>query len=135
MDTKVVLVALGNPSGPSAELLRRGRRGELTLVASVTLFIEYEAVLTRPEHLAASGLSRSDVLKVLDTMASFVEPVQIRYLWRPMLKDPNDDMVLETAVNGRADALVTVNLGDFDPVRSPVRTLRPDAARSLEEPL
>jgi predicted nucleic acid-binding protein len=42
-----------------------------------------------------------------------VEPVHLHYLWRPQLRDPADEMVLETALNGRADALVTLNIGDF----------------------
>ena len=47
---------------------------------------------------------------VLDTLASEMEPVTLRFLWRPQLKDPSDEMILETAVNGRADRLVTFNL-------------------------
>ena len=45
------------------------------------------------------------------------EPVRLAFLWRPVLKDPNDEMVLETAVNGRADRLVTFNRRDFATVR------------------
>lgn len=72
--------------------------------------VEYEAVLTRPEHPSASGLSVQETNAVLDAFAAVVEPVRLRFLWRPRLKDPADEMVLATAVNGRADRLVTFNL-------------------------
>ena len=74
------------------------------------LILEYEAVLTRPEHLEASGLTSSQVNEVLDALVKVSIPVQLRFLWRPQLKDPADEMVLETAVNGAAAWLVTFNL-------------------------
>jgi predicted nucleic acid-binding protein len=80
------------------------------MLASVALMLEYEAVLTRPEHLAAAGISADDANTVLDALAGVVEPVRLTFLWRPRLKDPADEMVLETAVNGVADCLVTFNL-------------------------
>lgn len=83
------------------------------MLASVPLFLEYEAVATRSEHLAASGFSRADVMGILDVLAALVEETEIHYLWRPRLRDPDDDMVLELAVNGRAEAIVTFNLAHF----------------------
>ena len=83
------------------------------LLVSVPLMIEYESVLTRADHLEASGLSRDDVQATLDAIALVAEPVRLAYLWRPILADADDDMVLETAVNGRPDLLVTLNRGDF----------------------
>jgi predicted nucleic acid-binding protein len=49
----------------------------------------------------------------LDALCLCVEPVHLYYLWRPQLRDAADEMVLETALNGRADALVTLNARDF----------------------
>jgi len=49
----------------------------------------------------------------LDALCLYIEPVHLHYLWRPQTRDANDEMVLETALNGRADALVTLNAGDF----------------------
>ncbi len=76
--------------------------------------IEYQAVMTRPEHLKASGLKAKEVNSVLDALAAVIEPVQFTFLWRPSLRDPDDDMVLEAAVNGQADAIVTFNILNFD---------------------
>lgn len=76
--------------------------------------IEYEAVLTRAEHLEASRISKADVLVILDAIAAIAVPVHLSYRWRPLLADPDDDMVFETAANGRADLLVTLNRRDFE---------------------
>jgi predicted nucleic acid-binding protein len=72
--------------------------------------VEYEAVLSRPENLSAFGLPAGDVTAVLDALAAVAEPVRLCFLWRPRLIDPADEMVLETAINGSADRLVTFNL-------------------------
>ena len=82
----------------------------MDLLASVPLMIEYEAVLTRPEHLEAIGLDIPEVNEILDAVARVCRPVWLRFWWRPRLRDPADEMVLETAVNGRADWLVTFNM-------------------------
>jgi len=65
------------------------------------------------EHLSASGLSKANVGVLLDAVAAVAKPVRLAYLWRPTLPDVDDDMVLEAAVNGRADGIVTFNLRDF----------------------
>lgn len=113
LDTDVFVAAMRSPSGASAELVRRVRLGRAVMLATVPLFVEYEAVATRPEHLAAAGASLGDILNVLDVLASVVEPVEPHFLWRPRLRDPDDEMVLEAAANGRADAIVTFNARDF----------------------
>jgi hypothetical protein len=83
------------------------------MLATVPLFFEYEAVATRPEHLAAAGATRADVINTLDVLAALLEPVVTHFLWRPKLRDADDEMVLEAAVNGRADVIVTFNTRDF----------------------
>lgn len=98
--------------------------------------LEYESVLGREEHLSASGLAASEVNAVLDAVAATGEPVRLPFHWRPMLRDANDDMVLEAAVNGRANGLVTFNRRDFAPAASEfgIRVLLPqEALRHLEE--
>jgi putative PIN family toxin of toxin-antitoxin system len=113
LDTDVVVAALRSPTGASAELIRQARRGRLGLAASVSLFIEYESVCTRQGHLEAAGLELDDLAVFLDALGSLVEPVQIHFLWRPQLRDPADELVLEAAVNAGADALLSFNVRHF----------------------
>ena len=92
---------------------------------SLSLRRGVEAVLKRPEQLAASGRNVAMTDAFLDALSLFIEPVHLHYLWRPQLRDPADEMVLETALNGRAEALVTLNIADFVPAshfRLPVLT-------------
>ena len=83
------------------------------MLASPALWLEYEAVLKRPEIRLRHEISPAGINVVLDTLADRIEPVHLDYLWRPQLRDPKDEMVLETALNGRADALITFNTKDF----------------------
>lgn len=115
MDTDTIVAAMRSPKGASAGLLLAADAGRLTLAATVPLFIEYEAVCQRPEHILAAGLDRCDVAVFLDRLADLVEPVDLWFLWRPQLRDPGDEMVLEAAVNGHVDALVTFNRRDYMP--------------------
>jgi putative PIN family toxin of toxin-antitoxin system len=135
LDTDVVIAGFRSPSGASAELLRRAGHGHITLLISVPLFIEYEAKCLEPEHLLAAGLIAEDAQAFLDALTLFAKAVTIRYLWRPQLSDPADEMVLETAVNGEADALVTFNRRDFGsaPGRFGIELLLPsEALRKLK---
>ena len=110
LDTDVLVAALRSDRGASRQLLIAALNREFEVLVSVPLMLEYEAVLTRPEHLDASGLTSEEVNEVLDALATVLTPVHLRFLWRPRLKDPGDEMVLETAVTGGADRLVTFNL-------------------------
>lgn len=113
LDTAVVVAALRSDGGASRQLLLDALNRRFELLLSVPLILEYEAVLTRPQHLAACGLSSADVGRVLDDMAAVARPVRLAFRWRPRLSDPDDDMVLETAINGSATAIVTFNQRDF----------------------
>jgi len=135
LDTDVVVAALRSPLGASRRLIQELRGGGVKAVATVGMFIEYEAVLTRPDNLAAAGLSAAEIGVFLDGLAALVTPVRPHFLWRPQLRDPNDEMVLEAAVNGRADAIVTFNLRDFLPAagRFGIEVARPgDILRRLK---
>jgi len=109
LDTDVVVAALRSDRGASRQLFLCALDGGIEVLVSVPLMIEYEAVLTRQEHLSASGLTAPEVNAILDAFASVAVQAPLRFLWRPRLKDPGDEMVLETAVNGAADRLVTFN--------------------------
>ena len=113
LDTATLVAAIRSDTGASRRLLVAALRRSFTLLASVTLLIEYQAVMTRREHLTASGLSLADIETLLDAVASVAEPVRPAFLWRPTLPDADDDMVLEVAVNGQADAIVTFNRRHF----------------------
>lgn len=113
MDTDVVVAAMRSPSGASAAILRAVRQDKATLLLTVPLALEYEAVCHRAEHRLAAGLSEREVQIFLDAVIAMAQPVETHFLWRPLLRDPNDEMVLEAAINGRSDILGTFNLRDF----------------------
>jgi predicted nucleic acid-binding protein len=115
LDTAALVAAIRSDTGASRWLLRAAleRRRGLKILVSVPLLIEYEAVMTRAEHLKSARLSAADVGMLLDAVAAVAEPVRLAYLWRPTLPDVDDDMVLEAALNGQADGIVTFNLRDF----------------------
>jgi putative PIN family toxin of toxin-antitoxin system len=127
LDSNVLVAAFRSDSGASRRILEEALAEDFELLLSVPLMFEYEAVLTRPEHLSASGASVEDVEDVLDGLAAVGRRVRLAFRWRPALPDPNDDMVLETAVNGQAHAIVTFNERDFNPVaaRFGCRVMRP----------
>lgn len=126
-DTDVIVAAMRSPKGASAAILRAARKQRVTLLASVPLALEYEAVCSEAEHREASGLTPEEVRIFIDAVIGMAEPVTTYFLWRPQLRDPGDEMVLEAAVNGRADALVTFNVSDFGniPERFGIQVLLP----------
>jgi putative PIN family toxin of toxin-antitoxin system len=85
----------------------------LVALATPPLFLEYEDVLKRSEHRLAHGLTLEAIEEFLAEFAALIEPVEVHFQWRPQSRDPNDEMVLEAAINGGADALVTFNVADF----------------------
>jgi len=119
-----------SPSGASAEIIRKARRGKVALLLSAPLAMEYEAVCLRPEHQLAAGLSEQEVRIFVDAVIAIAEPVKIHYLWRPQLRDPSHEMVLEAAVNGRANLLITFNVRDYGtaPARFGIEVMTPREA-------
>jgi len=113
MDTDTIVAAMRSPSGASAALLRMARGGQVTPAATVPLCLEYEGVCSRAEHVAAAGFSAAELAVFLDAVVGLVEPTDAWFLWRPQLRDPGDELLLEAAVNAGAAAIVTFNRRDF----------------------
>lgn len=113
LDTDVIVAALRSRTGASAELVRMALRRDLVIVASVAMVLEYEAVATRAEQLLASGRSAAEILVLVDALATVAEPVRTYFNWRPQLRDADDEMVLEAAVNAGSVPIVTFNKRDF----------------------
>lgn len=113
LDTNVIVAGLRSRSGASYQLLRLIQKDQLDYLLSVPLVLEYEDVLKRPQNLEVTQLDISNVEQVLNVLCLRGKEIRIHYLWRPRLSDPKDDMVLELAVNGKADAIVTFNIADF----------------------
>ncbi len=113
LDTDVLVAAFRSERGASRELLIAALDERFVLLASTAIWLEYEAVLTRPLQLTAMRLTAADVRDVLAALSVVAEPVPIHFLWRPVLADAEDEHVLDLAMNGRADMLVTFNQDDF----------------------
>ncbi len=130
LDTDALVAAMRSPTGASAALIRAARRGEVILTATVPLAIEYEAVCSRAEHVAAAGFDTAGLTVFLDAIVGLLEPAAVWFLWRPQLRDPGDELVLEAAVNGQAEAIVGFNRRDFGkaPARFGISFLSPGEA-------
>ena len=113
LDTDVIVAAMCSPTGAAVALLLAVLEGHGVLAANVALAIEYEATCSRAEIVSAAGLSVAQAGVFLDALADLIVPVETHYLWCPLLRDLSDEMVLEAAVNGQAQAIVTFNLRDY----------------------
>ncbi len=136
LDTDVLVAGLRSRTGASRRLLVLLYEGQFHALVSIAMMLEYEAVLTRPENLEAFHLTKAEVIQFLDSMTYFLLPVTPFFLWRPQLRDPADEHVLETAINGGADAIVTFNSRHFQPaaLRFGVDVIRPGKALRRIEP-
>jgi putative PIN family toxin of toxin-antitoxin system len=114
LDTNVLVAALRSRDGASNHLLRAVAQRRIVALSSTALFLEYEAVLKRPEQRLAHGLDFDKIERALSHLAALCEPVDLEFAWRPQLPDPDDELVLAAAVNGRADVIATFNIKDFE---------------------
>lgn len=113
LDTSALISAIRSGSGAAAEVVRLVALGKLTLLLDLKLVCEYRDVAMRPEHFGASGMTVEDTQAVIDLLEAVAQPVLVLVRHRPLSLDPNDDMVLDLAINGNADAIVTNNIKDF----------------------
>jgi putative PIN family toxin of toxin-antitoxin system len=127
LDTSVIVAGVRTRFGAGNAVLRLVAEQKIVPLATPPLFLEYEDVLKRPEQQLAHGLDPGVVDEFLTELAALIEPVEVHFFWRPQGRDPNDEMVLEAAINGCADALVTYNVKDFDVMaeRFNIPVLRP----------
>lgn len=112
IDTNVIVSALRSRNGASFKLLSLIDTELFSINLSVPLFLEYEAVTKREQHRFT--LNDQDIEDILNYIAQTAEKREIFYLWRPYLKDPNDDLVLEVAVESASQYIISYNLRDFE---------------------
>ena len=115
LDTSILVAGLRSRRGASNRILELVAEQRCIPLVTTAVFLEYEAVLRRPEQRLATGMSDKDIDGFLAALASAAEPVELDFLWRPQLPDPADEIILEAAINGRAKAIVTHNIRDFLP--------------------
>ena len=111
IDTNVLIAALKSRKGASFKLLSIIGQGKFNISLSVPLLLEYEAVTEK--LIEGIPLTAEDIDDILNYLCSVARHRKIFYLWRPFLKDPKDDMVLELAVTSRCDIIITYNKIDF----------------------
>jgi putative PIN family toxin of toxin-antitoxin system len=126
-DTNVLVAGLRSRKGASFVILQALRYGLIKGAASTALMLEYTDVLKRDANLAAFWTTEDEVDVILGVLASLMEPISIYFSWRPQLTDPNDEMVLECALNAQAVGIVTFNTQDFLPAANQlqVKLIRP----------
>jgi putative PIN family toxin of toxin-antitoxin system len=113
VDTNVFVSAILSPDGASREVIRRCLIGRLTPLMGTTLLSEYEDVVGRDTLFEAARINPAERTELLDAFLASCRWVNIYFLWRPNLRDEADNHVLELAVAGGAEMIVTMNGKDF----------------------
>ena len=112
LDTSVLVAAMRSRNGASFALVSSLPHPRFEICLSVAVYTEWQAVLSRPEHWP-SGANEKLVLGFVRYLASIAHLQDIHFLWRPFLRDPDDDMMLECAVAAGCEYIVTHNVKDF----------------------
>src|SRR5579872_1629419 len=108
-----MVAAIRSPRGASRRLLNAALNRDFEAVVSTPLLFEYEAVLKRGEHLRSAAASEHDIDVILDALVRIGILVSSDFSWRPQMPDPDDELVLGTAIGGFADLIATFNLTHF----------------------
>jgi len=111
MDTNVIYSALRSRRGASSKLISLVGTGLFEIHLSVPLVIEYEYILLR-KH-ASLPVTQNDISDVIDSLCALGHHHKIHFLWRPYLRDPKDELVLDIAVVSQSEYIITYNLRDF----------------------
>ena len=111
-DTSVLVAAVRSRQGASFALINSIPNAQFQLCLSISLYLEWQAIMTRGEHLLP-GRTAEDTLGFLRYLASQAHLQEIHFLWRPHLPDADDDMVLELAFAAGCTYIVTHNVKDF----------------------
>jgi len=112
LDTNIFVSALKSDRGASYAVVSQLPSGLFQIALSIPLYIEYQDVLTRPEHMSGANTAE-EIFAFLRYICSIAHKQQIFFLWRPWLGDPKDDMILELAVASESRYIITHNLKDF----------------------
>ena len=112
LDTNVLVAALRSDMGASYALVSQLPSERFQMALTVPLYLQYQDVLARPEHMTGAS-TPDDILNFLRYLCSIAHRQRVFFLWRPWLKDPKDDMVLEAAVASQSRYIITHNLRDF----------------------
>jgi len=111
-DTNVLVAAVRSKYGASYQLVSMLPSSKFELAVSIPLYLEYLDVLMRPE-IKPDDISNADILSFVRKTLDYSHKQSIYFRWRPWLKDPNDDMILELAIASQSSHIVTFNLKDF----------------------
>jgi len=114
MDTNVVFQALYSLEGASHFILNLVRSQKIKLALSMKVFAEYEAVLKRKKNLKLLELTEGEIGDVLTFLAFVGRPFETYFLFRPNLKDEDDNIFVELALASNAKYLITSNTKDFN---------------------
>ncbi len=111
IDTNVFISSLKSNRGASFKLLFEVSRKRYVQNISPTLIFEYESIAKRRSTKLV--LTDYEIDSILDMICRWSNKCRIFYLWRPFLKDPKDDFVLELAIESQSEFIITYNVKDF----------------------
>ena len=120
LDSNVLFAGLISPHGASYQILSRVIEGAWTCAATPALWMEYEEQLHSERFGTLTPLSLVQIDDFLDYLASVIQPVRNDFVWRGILFDEDDAIVVESAYNANADALITFNVHHFQTIRDQV---------------